>query len=133
MRTFFRRRLSTDRPSPSHPCPLWSKALGMVLLIASGLGAGTAHAQALTIESWRKDDQIFWDKVLIPAFQRRHPEIKLQFKPEELDQMSGVKLAFDPKGLLNPGKVIPTPNRCGDMGMMKTLNLGQGQAAMARP
>ena len=47
------------------------------------LCSGLAHAQALTIESWRKDDQIFWDKVLIPAFHRAHPEIKLQFKPEE--------------------------------------------------
>jgi raffinose/stachyose/melibiose transport system substrate-binding protein len=44
---------------------------------------GPGQAQELTIESWRKDDQIFWDKVLIPAFQRLHPEIKLKFQPEE--------------------------------------------------
>lgn len=49
-----------------------------------------ASAQKLTIESWRSDDQIFWDKVLIPAFQRLHPEIQLQFKPEE-------PLAYDAK------------------------------------
>jgi raffinose/stachyose/melibiose transport system substrate-binding protein len=57
--------------------------LGIALLIGSALGLGTAHGQELTLESWRKDDQIFWDKVLIPAFQRQHPEIKLKFKPEE--------------------------------------------------
>ena len=39
--------------------------------------------QELVIESWRKDDQIFWDKVLIPAFQRQHPEIQIKFQPEE--------------------------------------------------
>jgi glycolate oxidase len=30
--------------------------------------------------------------------------------------MFGVKRAFDPKGLLNPGKVIPTLNRCAEYG-----------------
>lgn len=53
------------------------------LLWASLYGINTAQAQELTIESWRKDDQIFWDKVLIPAFQRQHPGIQLKFKPEE--------------------------------------------------
>lgn len=51
--------------------------------MAAMLMVGTAQSQVLTIESWRKDDQIFWDKVLIPAFQRQHPDIKVQFKPEE--------------------------------------------------
>jgi glycolate oxidase len=32
--------------------------------------------------------------------------------------MFGVKRAFDPKGLLNPGKVIPTLNRCAEYGKM---------------
>lgn len=55
-----------------------------LLCLAGAMGCwGLAAAQELVIESWRKDDQIFWDKVLIPAFQRQHPEIKLQFKPEE--------------------------------------------------
>lgn len=45
--------------------------------------SGAGAAQELILESWRKDDQIFWDKVLIPAFQRLHPEIRLKFKPEE--------------------------------------------------
>jgi raffinose/stachyose/melibiose transport system substrate-binding protein len=83
MSTLFRRRLCTDRPSPSAPYPLWASVLGTALLIGSALGLGTAHGQELTLESWRKDDQIFWDKVLIPAFQRQHPEIKLKFQPEE--------------------------------------------------
>ncbi|MGH8569220.1 MAG: hypothetical protein ACREXU_14740, partial [Gammaproteobacteria bacterium] len=29
-----------------------------------------------------------------------------------------VKRAFDPDGLLNPGKAIPTPRRCAEFGRM---------------
>jgi glycolate oxidase len=42
----------------------------------------------------------------------------VQFSVEERAQMSGVKRAFDAKGLLNPGKVIPTLNRCAEYGSM---------------
>lgn len=42
----------------------------------------------------------------------------VQFSPEEREQMFGVKRAFDPKGLLNPGKVIPTLHRCAEYGKM---------------
>ncbi len=42
----------------------------------------------------------------------------VQFSPEENEQMFGVKRAFDPLGLLNPGKVIPTLHRCAEYGKM---------------
>jgi glycolate oxidase len=42
----------------------------------------------------------------------------VQFSAEENEQMFGVKRAFDPKGLLNPGKVIPTLHRCAEYGKM---------------
>ena len=42
----------------------------------------------------------------------------VQFSAPENEQMFGVKRAFDPKGLLNPGKVIPTLNRCAEYGQM---------------
>ena len=42
----------------------------------------------------------------------------IQFSGEENAQMFGVKRAFDPRGLLNPGKVIPTLNRCAEYGKM---------------
>jgi glycolate oxidase len=42
----------------------------------------------------------------------------VQFSPEENEQMFAVKRAFDPKGLLNPGKVIPTLHRCAEYGKM---------------
>ena len=42
----------------------------------------------------------------------------VQFSPEENAQMFGIKHAFDPAGLLNPGKVIPTLQRCAEYGKM---------------
>ncbi len=42
----------------------------------------------------------------------------VQFSSEENEQMFGVKRAFDSRGLLNPGKVIPTLNRCAEYGKM---------------
>ncbi|MDX9837826.1 MAG: FAD-linked oxidase C-terminal domain-containing protein [Azoarcus sp.] len=41
-----------------------------------------------------------------------------QFKRSELHQFFRVKAAFDPAGLLNPGKAIPTLNRCAEYGSM---------------
>jgi len=42
----------------------------------------------------------------------------VQFSAAENEQMFGVKRAFDAKGLLNPGKVIPTLQRCAEYGRM---------------
>ncbi len=42
----------------------------------------------------------------------------VQFSPQENEQMFAIKRAFDPQGLLNPGKVIPTLQRCAEYGKM---------------
>jgi glycolate oxidase len=42
----------------------------------------------------------------------------VQFSPEEREQMFAVKRAFDPAALLNPGKLIPTLQRCAEYGKM---------------
>jgi glycolate oxidase len=42
----------------------------------------------------------------------------VQFAPAERAQFLAVKHAFDPRELLNPGKVIPTLHRCAEYGKM---------------
>ena len=41
-----------------------------------------------------------------------------QFPPEELQMFHDLKAVFDPGTLLNPGKAIPTLNRCAEFGAM---------------
>ena len=41
-----------------------------------------------------------------------------QFTSHELEMFHSVKAAFDPSGLLNPGKAIPTLRRCAEHGAM---------------
>ncbi len=48
----------------------------------------------------------------------------VQFNTEELTQLHAVKHAFDPQGLLNPGKAVPTLHRCAEFGAM---HVHQGQ------
>lgn len=56
-----------------------------LLLASTVLGAaGLAQAQeqtTLTIESWRNDDLAIWQEQLIPAFEKAHPEINVEFTP----------------------------------------------------
>jgi glycolate oxidase len=42
----------------------------------------------------------------------------VQFHSAELSQFHAVKAAFDPSGLLNPGKAVPTLHRCAEFGAM---------------
>ncbi len=48
----------------------------------------------------------------------------VQFSPDELELFRGVKRAFDPPGLLNPDKNIPTLRRCAEYGK---LHVHRGQ------
>ena len=45
-------------------------------------------------------------------------EMCLQFSEDELNQFHRVKSVFDKKSLLNPGKAVPTLNRCAEFGAM---------------
>jgi len=51
----------------------------------SALLVGTGLAQAapvtITIESWRSEDQSIWDEKILPAFEAKHPNINVEFKP----------------------------------------------------
>ena len=41
-----------------------------------------------------------------------------QFRTPELEQFHRIKAAFDPSGLLNPGKAVPTLHRCAEYGRL---------------
>lgn len=49
---------------------------------ALALLAGLASAQAgsLKIESWRNDDADIWNSKIIPAFNKRYPDIKIELR-----------------------------------------------------
>ena len=51
------------------------------LLLAGTSLVGPAQAAELVIESWRNDDLAIWQEKIIPAFEAKHPDIKLKFQP----------------------------------------------------
>jgi len=62
---------------------------------ASFAAPAFAEDVTLTIESWRNDDLPIWQEKLIPAFEAKHPGIKLNFAPSaptEYDAALGAKL-----------------------------------------
>jgi glycolate oxidase len=48
-------------------------------------------------------------------------DMPLVFSPRAIAYMQELKMAFNPKGLCNPGKVIPTPRSCGESGLRPLL------------
>jgi len=58
------------------------KKLGATLLATTMLtGAASAQEVTLTIESWRNDDLLLWQDVIIPAFEAENPGISIEFTP----------------------------------------------------
>jgi glycolate oxidase len=55
-----------------------------------------------------------------------------QFDRATLDAFLGIKRAFDPSGLLNPGKVVPSLHRCGEYGKRRAAPRPTGFPSMAR-
>ena len=56
--------------------------LVLALLGSSFLASSFAAAQTtLTIESWRNDDLSIWQEKIIPAFEAKHSDIKVNFTP----------------------------------------------------
>ena len=56
-------------------------ALPLAALLLAGTSLASAHATDLVIESWRNDDLPIWQEKIIPAFEAKHPDIKLKFQP----------------------------------------------------
>jgi raffinose/stachyose/melibiose transport system substrate-binding protein len=71
-------------------------ALTAVAAVALSAFGGVALAQTtLTIESWRNDDADNWNNLIIPAFEKSHPDIKVVFDgvaPTEYDAALNAKL-----------------------------------------
>jgi len=54
--------------------------------------------------------------------------LEWMFSPEDLETMNLVRLAFDPHGMANPGKIFPTPRSCGESGRRKMkMIVGEGE------
>jgi raffinose/stachyose/melibiose transport system substrate-binding protein len=55
----------------------------IAMLATTALSAPAAFAEdaTLTIESWRNDDLTLWQDEIIPAFEAKHPGIKIKFTP----------------------------------------------------
>lgn len=49
--------------------------------ILAGVGTAMAADVTLNIESWRNDDLQIWQEQIIPAFEAKHPGIKVTFSP----------------------------------------------------
>src|SRR6478752_1833027 len=48
----------------------------------------------------------------------------LMFSPVDLAAQAALRAAFDPRGLANPGKVLPSPAGCGDVNVAKAVAEG---------
>lgn len=88
-----------QHPKRAHAKPksyeTWYGLLTVLTLL--GLSAsGAAYAVTeLKLESWRKDDQIFWSRKILPVFHKQHPDIRITFAPEnplEYDSRLDAKL-----------------------------------------
>ncbi len=67
--------------------------LAFLVLLAP---AGAPLAEPLRIESWRSDDRDIWSGVIIPAFNKRYPDIAVKFTPSpprEYDASLNARLA----------------------------------------
>jgi raffinose/stachyose/melibiose transport system substrate-binding protein len=47
--------------------------------LAALVAAGVAEAGTIKIESWRNDDADIWNSKIIPAFNKKYPDIKVEF------------------------------------------------------
>ncbi|MCE8532283.1 carbohydrate ABC transporter substrate-binding protein [Ruegeria pomeroyi] len=58
-----------------------TRVLSTALLATTALGGAAWAETTLTIESWRNDDLTLWQDKIIPAFEAKHPDIKVKFTP----------------------------------------------------
>ena len=101
----------------------------VVLCMLGALAQGTG-ATTLVIESWRSDDKVLWDKVLIPAFERSHPGMALKFvptAPTDYDTALAARLAGGSAGDIIACRPFDTSLALYRKGYLERLN---GRAGM---
>jgi raffinose/stachyose/melibiose transport system substrate-binding protein len=59
----------------------FSIAIAALTALASANGQANTNISNLCIASWRFQDKNVWNSVLIPAFEAKHPSIKVTFAP----------------------------------------------------
>jgi raffinose/stachyose/melibiose transport system substrate-binding protein len=57
------------------------RLISLLLCLFALATAHAVHAGTLVIESWRADDKLLWETVLIPAFNKKYPTIEIKFLP----------------------------------------------------
>ncbi|MCX4025843.1 carbohydrate ABC transporter substrate-binding protein [Endozoicomonas sp. SM1973] len=82
-------------------------------------------ATTLTIESWRSDDRAIWQQQIIPAFEKKHPNIKLKFSPTspaEYNAALNARLESDTAGDLITCRPFDTSLRLYQKGKLVKLD-----------
>ena len=67
-------------------------ALLAMLMAGLPLAAVAQDPVTLTIETWRSEDAAAWNDVIIPAFEKSHPNINLEYTPTEPTQYDATLL-----------------------------------------
>ena len=68
------------RTATKTPTKTVSKLTCLAAILMSSTSAVQA-ASSLSIESWRSDDANIWSDVIIPAFNKSHPDTQINFAP----------------------------------------------------
>ncbi|MCP5010334.1 MAG: carbohydrate ABC transporter substrate-binding protein, partial [Aestuariibacter sp.] len=86
---------------------------------------------SLTIESWRNDDLIIWQDVIIPAFNEHYPDIEVVFAPTAPAEYNGAlntKLEGGTAGDLITCRPFDASLALFDEGYLASLNSLEGMA-----
>ena len=76
----------------------WMGSLAISCLVLASAAHAAGPKTELRLESWRKDDQQYWEQKILPVFHQRHPDIHVTFVPEnplEYDTHLDAKLRYD--------------------------------------
>jgi len=73
-----------------HRAPIAITAVGLVVLGLSGCSAGSStgadgDTTTLTLATWRTEDTAMWEDEIIPAFEKAHPDISVEYAPVGTD------------------------------------------------